>query len=162
MVSSSGKSNYAKPFLGTLVKQNNGEWHCARQKIQVKEVEVCDCEQCRPPNVCCLLSHLMNYFDHTLYGDGYKQLAEVLSTPQKLSPAIIEVLLILLARTVDFISDEGVQIFLEPCNVALSHVEDCLEKDVDALSDKTRRDSFDTLSMILSHLQAKNCSGFIY
>jgi hypothetical protein len=47
------------------VRQSNGEWHCARQKIQLKEVEVCDCEQCRPPDVYCLLAHLMNYFGHT-------------------------------------------------------------------------------------------------
>jgi hypothetical protein len=32
---------------------------------------------------------------------------------------------------------KGRRFFLEPCNVALSHVADCIEKDVDALSDKT-------------------------
>lgn len=154
MVASSEKSNYAKPLLGTPVRQKNGEWHCARRKIQVKEVEDCDCERCRPPNVYCLLAHLMNYFGYSPYGDGYKQLAEVVSAPQKLPPAIIEALLLLLERTVDFISDEGVQIFVEPCMVVLGHVADCLEKDVDALSDKTRRDSFGTLSMILRHLRA--------
>jgi hypothetical protein len=44
-------------------------------------------------------------------------------------------------------------IFLEPCSVVLSHVADHHEKDVDAQSDKTRRDSFDTFSIILRNLQ---------
>lgn len=74
----------------------------------MKEVEDCDCKRHRLPNVHYLLAHLMNYFGPSPYVDGEKQLAEVLSVTSKLRPAIIEALLLMLARTVDFISDEGV------------------------------------------------------
>ncbi|KAH9300739.1 hypothetical protein KI387_012322 [Taxus chinensis] len=153
---------FAKPLTGALVKQKNGEWFCTRRKCQVTEAEDCDCDRCKPANVYCVIAHLMNHFGQSTYGNGYKLVAAVLSASHKLFPAIIEALLLSLARAVEFMSDEVAEILVEPCNVVLKHVTNCLERDVDLLSDKTRSDAFGTLSMILKHLQviiSRSCSG---
>ncbi|XP_057829363.2 uncharacterized protein LOC131040449 isoform X2 [Cryptomeria japonica] len=144
---------YAKPLAGALVKQKNGEWFCMRRKCQVTEAEDCDCERCKPPNVFCVIAHLMNHFGQSTHGNGYKLAAAVLCSPLKLFPAIIEALLLPLARAVEFMTDEVADILLEPCDIVLKHVANCLDRDVDALSDRTRSDAFGTLSMILKHLQ---------
>jgi hypothetical protein len=99
------------------------------------------------------LSYLLNYFGKSRYGNGYQQLLRVLSTPQKLAPAVLEVLLLVVSKAAEFLVDDVAEAFIEPVNRVLKYIAHKLESDVDALSDKTRDGSFAALSSILRHLQ---------
>ncbi|KAJ7514417.1 hypothetical protein O6H91_23G042900 [Diphasiastrum complanatum] len=144
---------FAKPVSGTPVKQKTGDWYCSHRKGSVREIEGCECNRCKPPDVYGWISYLLNYFGQTPNGNGYQQLLKVLNKPQKLSPAVMEALLLPIAKIVEFITDEVANQFLEPCSKLLTFVADRLEQDVDALGDKTKDGSFGALSLILKHLQ---------
>ncbi|XP_024517218.1 probable ubiquitin carboxyl-terminal hydrolase FAF-X isoform X1 [Selaginella moellendorffii] len=147
--------NFARPMPGTPSRKasSNNDWHCANRKGAAVRDESCDCNRCRPPDVYCWLAYLLNYFGHTAYGNGYQHLLRVLNYPQKLLPAVMEALLLPIARSTEFITDEVASHLGDPCSRILRYVEDLLERDVDALSDKTKDGSFGALSLILKHLQ---------
>lgn len=154
-------SKFARPIPGTPTTKKNGDWYCSTRKVSVREAEGCECSRCKPSDLYCWLSYLLNYFGQTPYGNGYQQLLRVLSHPQKLLPAILEALLQPISKAIEFLTDEVAEAFAEPCSRVLKYVADRLETDVDALSDKTKDGSFAALSSILKHLQiiiARNSS----
>ncbi|GBG68280.1 hypothetical protein CBR_g2828 [Chara braunii] len=150
----SDPERFARPIAGSPARTKNGDWYCTLRKAHVRTTDGCSCHRCRPPPNFCWLAYLLNYLGLGQYGNGYEVLLKVLQGLQRWQPAIMEALLQPIAKAAEFLVDDCAAMFLDPCRSVLRSVSDLLERDVDALSDKTRDGSYTALSQILKYLQA--------